>query len=125
GQANSPDFRTPPSHFESPDQLVEGARAKSVIPLRSVDGDPGQATVDLVGNVGELGHRLPLLIESPEAMPLWSYHITKAMRGDLHSMLRPDSYRHEVPAHFRQFTDRPLQVVELGDQGCPTIRDVG
>src|ERR1700745_2319084 len=30
----------------------------------------------------------------------------------------------EVPTHLGQFTDRPLQVVELGDKGCSTIRDV-
>ena len=35
------------------------------------------------------------------------------------------SHRHEVPAHLRQFTDRPLQVVELGDEGCPAIAPVG
>src|ERR1700722_2999622 len=34
------------------------------------------------------------------------------------------SRRREIPAHLSQFTDRPLQVVELGDEGCPTIRDV-
>src|SRR5262249_50932109 len=67
GQTDHPDFRTPPSQFESSDQLVEGARAKRVVPLRSIDSDPGQATVDLVGNIGELGHQLPLLIESAES----------------------------------------------------------
>src|ERR1700752_2681054 len=34
------------------------------------------------------------------------------------------SRRREIPAHLSQFIDRPLQVVELGDKGCPTIRDV-
>ena len=34
-------------------------------------------------------------------------------------------HRREAPTHLGQFTDRPLQVVELGDEGCSTIRDVG
>src|ERR1700739_206877 len=73
GQADSPDSRTPPSQFESPDQLVEGARPKRVVAVGPVDSDPRQAVVDLVGNVGELRHRSPLLIESHTIMVLPLY----------------------------------------------------
>src|SRR6516165_3772593 len=58
-----PDSRTSPSPFEGTDQLIAGARSKRVVPLGSVDGDPRQAVVDLVGDVGEVGHRLPIFVE--------------------------------------------------------------
>src|ERR1700756_5425720 len=31
------------------------------------------------------------------------------------------SHRHDIPTHSSQLTDRPLQAVELGDEGCPAI----
>src|SRR3984957_2728640 len=81
GQADHADFRTRPSHFEGTNQLVKSARTKRVVPLGSVDRDPGEAVVDLVGDVGELGHRLPLFVESPGHHPPERYGLTILPNG--------------------------------------------
>src|SRR5207247_157945 len=45
-----------PGAFEAGDQLVDRARAERVEPVGAVDGDPGEAVLDLVADIGELGH---------------------------------------------------------------------
>src|ERR1700757_5264384 len=128
GKTYHADFRTAPSHFESTDQFVEGAGPKRVVPVWSVDSDPGQAVVDLVRDVGELGHQSPLSVEShthsfaSQVMVLPYYQKGPAQRNP--ELERRTSHGPKISTHSRELTDRALQVLEFGDESCPTSRDL-
>src|SRR4029077_1387095 len=77
GQADHPDIGTTPRLFEAVHELVDGACSKRVVPLRAVDRDPRQAVLDLVGHIGEFGHRQPPLIVESETFR--SDHIKRLM----------------------------------------------
>src|ERR1700757_2323117 len=57
-----------------PNQFVESAGAKGVVAVWPVDCDPRQAVVDLVGDIGELGHAVAFPLK-PEPCPR-SYGLT-------------------------------------------------
>src|ERR1700756_2508934 len=60
-----------------PNQFVESAGAKGVVAVWPVDCDPRQAVVDLVGDIGELGHVVASPLKPEPCRELWSDHITK------------------------------------------------
>src|SRR5690606_12883963 len=57
GQRHHPDLAAGPRPLEREHQFVDGLRPEGVVPIGPVDGDPRQSVVDLVGDVGEFGHR--------------------------------------------------------------------
>src|ERR1700756_567610 len=57
-----------------PNQFVESAGAKGVVAVWPVDCDPRQAVVDLVGDIGELGHVVAFPLNQSRARP--SYGLT-------------------------------------------------
>ncbi|CAB4846400.1 unannotated protein [freshwater metagenome] len=56
GEGDGADLVAAPRALEAQHELIDSACAEGVVPVRPVDGDPGQSVVDLVGDVSELIH---------------------------------------------------------------------
>ena len=54
GEGDGADVVAAPGVFEGFDEFVDGAGAECVVAVGSVDGDPGEAVVYFVGDVGEV-----------------------------------------------------------------------
>ena len=65
GQADRAYLGTAPSQLERLDELVDGLRTEGVVAFRPVDGDPRQAVINLVGDIGKLSHAVALRLWKP------------------------------------------------------------